>query len=176
MNNMKNNDEGFLKAVKMYKAGIIAAITGMGIMILGLAGMTGGLTAENIAQNNKNDFIEETVNVAAYQEYFADEKAKLDDAFLSGELDIDGYKLAFDKLEKNAKEDYIEAFGSAEEMAELQHHNGEIEKTEKVFNGGFGVVGVGMTTSFAALIAAGATFEKIKKQYPEEIEEDNNME
>ena len=64
---MKNNDEGFLKAVKMYKAGIIAAITGMGIMILGLAGMTGGLTAENIAQNNKNDFMEETVNVAAYQ-------------------------------------------------------------------------------------------------------------
>lgn len=173
---MKNNDKGFLKAVKMYKAGIIAAITGMGIMILGLAGMTGGLIADNIAQGKKNDYIEETVNVAAYHEYFADEKSKLDEEFLSGKLDVDGYKLAFDKLEKNAKEDYIEAFGSAEEKAELQHHNVEIEKTEKVFNGGLGVVGAGMTTTFAALIAAGVTFEKIKKQYPEEIEEDNNME
>ena len=164
---MKNNDKGLLKSLKMYKAVSIAAISGIGIMMLGIAGMFGGLVAGRVAQNNKNDYIEETVNVAAYQEYFADEKSK---------LDVDGYKLAFDKLEKNAKEDYLEAFGSAEEMAELQHHNGEIEKTEKVFNGGLGVVGAGITTSFAALLASGAILQKIKKQYSEEIEEDNNME
>ncbi len=173
---MKNNDKGLLKSLKMYKAVSIAAISGIGIMMLGIAGMFGGLVAGRVAQNNKNAYIEETVNVAAYQEYFADEKSKLDEEFLSGKLDVDGYKLAFDKLEKNAKEDYLEAFGSAEEMAELQHHNGEIEKTEKVFNGGLGVVGAGITTSFAALLASGAILQKIKKQYSEEIEEDNNME